>query len=102
MTITLKLSELVENQPKRVTVDGVDLCVVRDGDEVFAVADMCTHAEASLSEGEAKGGKIECWLHGAEFDLRTGAALTPPATEAIAVYEVSCDGDTVTIDAKGR
>ena len=93
----LKLSELVENTPKKVLLNGKDLCVVRQGSEVFAIDDMCSHAEASLSEGEVSDGKIECWLHGAEFDLRTGEALTPPATAPVQSYRVAIDGDSVAI-----
>ena len=79
----LDFSVLVEGKPIAIDVDGVAVCVAKVGDEVFAVADTCTHSEASLSEGEITGTKIECWLHGAEFDLRTGEALTPPATESL-------------------
>ena len=79
----LDFSVLVEGKPIAIDVDGVAVCVAKVGDEVFAVADTCTHSEASLSEGEITGTKIECWLHGAEFDLRTGEALTPPATAAL-------------------
>jgi 3-phenylpropionate/trans-cinnamate dioxygenase ferredoxin subunit len=66
-------------------------------DEVFAVADTCTHSEASLSEGEVTGNKIECWLHGAEFDLKTGKALTPPATESLKTFNVERNGNQLTI-----
>ena len=85
----------------KVSIGAKDICVVRVGEEVFATADTCTHADASLSEGEVNGTKIECWLHGAEFDLRSGEALTPPATEALEVFEVTRDGDTVTIAGSG-
>ena len=56
---------LVEGKPVAIDVDGTPVCVVKVADEVFAVADTCTHAEASLAEGEVTGSKIECWLHGA-------------------------------------
>ncbi|MEY3163838.1 MAG: hypothetical protein RI887_662, partial [Actinomycetota bacterium] len=73
------------------------VCVARIGDEVFAVEDTCTHSEASLSEGEITGTKIECWLHGAEFDLRTGQALTPPATAALKTFKVEVNGNQVVV-----
>ncbi len=57
----------------------------------------CTHSEASLSEGEVSGTKIECWLHGAEFDLRTGEALTPPATSALKTFKVEVSGNQVVV-----
>jgi 3-phenylpropionate/trans-cinnamate dioxygenase ferredoxin subunit len=88
---------LVEGKPVAIDVDGTPVCVVKVADEVFAVADTCTHAEASLAEGEVNGSKIECWLHGAEFDLKTGKALTPPATEALKTFNVKRNGNQLTI-----
>jgi 3-phenylpropionate/trans-cinnamate dioxygenase ferredoxin subunit len=93
----LDFSVLVEGKPVAIDVDGVAVCVAKVGDEVFAVADTCTHSEASLSEGEITGTKIECWLHGAEFDLRTGQALTPPATESLKSFKVNRNGNQLTI-----
>jgi len=88
---------LIEGKPVAIEVDGTAVCVVKVADEVFAVADTCTHSEASLSEGEVTGEKIECWLHGAEFDLKTGKALTPPATEALKTFNVKRNGNQLTI-----
>ncbi len=93
----LDFSVLVEGKPIAIDVDGVAVCVAKVGDEIFAVADTCTHSEASLSEGEITGTKIECWLHGAEFDLRTGVALTPPATESLKSFKVKRNGNQLTI-----
>ena len=95
----LALDQIAEGKPVRIEKDGKTICVARVGDEVFAVADTCTHSDASLSEGDVTGFKIECWLHGAEFDLRTGEALTPPAVAPVKVYSVIVDGDSVTVDA---
>ena len=98
--VQISLENLAPGKPMKVSLEGNDVCVARIGDEIFAVADTCTHSEASLSEGEINGQKIECWLHGAEFDLRTGEALTPPATEALETFVVHREGDTVTISKK--
>ena len=95
----LKLSELTSGKPVKIEKDGQAICVARIGDEVFAVDDTCSHSDASLSEGDITDFKIECWLHGAEFDLRTGEALTPPAVAPLKTYSVSVDGDSVTVDA---
>jgi len=95
--IELKLSDLQENTPVKVELNGKDLCVVRQGSEVFAIDDICSHAEASLSEGGVTPGKIECWLHGAEFDLRSGEALTPPAIAPVTTYSVTIEGESVKI-----
>ena len=96
----IQFSNLSEGKPQKISLGDKDVCVARIGEEVFAVADICTHSEASLSEGDISNYKIECWLHGAEFDLRTGEAMTPPAVEALETFEVRRDGDTVTISQK--
>jgi len=94
----LLFSELQQGKPVKVEKDGKTICVARVGDEVFAVDDTCSHSDASLSEGDITGFKIECWLHGAEFDLRTGEALTPPAVAPLHTYGVHVDGDSVTVE----
>jgi len=95
----LKMSQLSAGKPVKIEKDGRSICVTRIGDEVFAIDDTCSHSDASLSEGDVTDFKIECWLHGAEFDLRTGEALTPPAVAPVKTYSVSVDGDSVTVDA---
>ena len=99
-SIQIDFASLTEGQPQKLVLGSKDLCVTRVGDEVFAIADTCSHSDASLSEGEVKDFKIECWLHGAEVDLRTGEALTPPAVQAVETFAVHRDGSTVTISEK--
>ncbi len=82
----------------RIEKDGKSICVAKIGDEVFAIDDTCSHSDASLSEGDITDFKIECWLHGAEFDLRTGQALTLPAVQALETYAVKIDGNSVTVE----
>jgi 3-phenylpropionate/trans-cinnamate dioxygenase ferredoxin subunit len=94
----LLLSQLEQGKPVKVEKNGKTICVARVGDEVFAVDDTCSHSDASLSEGDVTDFKIECWLHGAEFDLRTGEALTPPAVAPLHTYGVHVDGDSVTVE----
>ncbi len=94
----LLLDSIVEGKPVRLTKNGKDVCVARVGNEVFAIEDNCSHQDAALSEGEQSGYKIECWLHSAEFDLRTGEALTPPASAPVKTYPVSVDGNNVLVE----
>jgi 3-phenylpropionate/trans-cinnamate dioxygenase ferredoxin subunit len=94
----LSMATLVEGKPQRIEKNGESICVARVGAEVFAISDTCSHSEASLSEGDILGFKIECWLHGAEFDVRTGEALTPPAVAPVKSYPVTIDGDSVTVE----
>ena len=96
----LLFDELKSGAPKKIEIDGTPVCVVRVGEEVFAIADTCSHSDASLSEGDVTEFKIECWLHGAEFDLRSGAALTPPATQDLETFAVKKTGNSVTITKK--
>ncbi len=90
--VSVRLADLRDRQPRRVVIDGVHVALVRVGDEVFAVNDVCSHAEVSLSEGEVSDCTIECWLHGSRFDLRTGEPSGPPAFESIATYPVQIEG----------
>ena len=84
----ISFDSLIDGKPVAIDVDGTSVCVARVGEEVFAIADTCSHSDASLSEGEITGTKIECWLHGSSFDLRTGAASGPPATADLQTYKV--------------
>ena len=94
----LSLDQLKTGKPVKLEKNGKTICVARVGDEVFAVNDTCSHSEASLSEGDVTDFKIECWLHGAEFDLRTGQALSLPATQSLETYAVKVDGNSVTVE----
>lgn len=94
----LLLSTLGEGKPIRVEKNGQSICVTRVGREVFAIEDTCTHSDASLSEGEVSGTTIECWLHGAEFDLRTGEVLSLPATVGVKTFGVRIIDDSVSIE----
>lgn len=87
------LGELEDDEPKRVELEGVPVALVRTEGEVFAVNDICSHANVSLSEGEVEDCQIECWLHGSSFDLRTGKPSGLPATRPIPVYPVRIEGE---------
>ena len=91
-------ADVTEGSALAVTVDGVDIALVRDGGEIYAIRDECSHAAIALSEGDVEGCEIECWLHGSRFDLRTGKPTCLPATEAVAIYPVSVQGDDVLVD----
>ena len=72
----------------KVVVRERDIALVNCDEGVFAISDICSHADVSLSEGEVIDCTIECWLHGSQFNLRTGAPLSPPAIFVVATYEV--------------
>ena len=81
-----------------VEIDGQEVALVRDGDDVYALRDECSHASIPLSEGDVEGCEIECWLHGSRFDIRTGKPVNLPATEAVPTYPTQIEGDNVLVD----
>jgi 3-phenylpropionate/trans-cinnamate dioxygenase ferredoxin subunit len=82
------LETLPRDRGVRVAIGDERIALFRIGDEVFAVGDRCSHAEASLAEGEVFDYEVECPRHGSEFDLRTGKPLSLPATKPVPIYEV--------------
>jgi 3-phenylpropionate/trans-cinnamate dioxygenase ferredoxin component len=88
------LAELVTDVPLRVELAELDVAVILAGEEVFAIEDVCSHADFPLSDGEVDGCTLECALHGSRFDLRTGRPTGPPATQPVPVFATSIvDGD---------
>lgn len=83
----------------RVKVGEEAIAIVRTkAGEVKAINDKCSHGEISLSEGFIDNETIECWAHGAKFSLATGEALTLPAFEPVAVYEVIIDNGDIFLE----
>ena len=93
------LDELEPGTARRFDVDGHRICVVRIGDDVYAIGDRCSHADVSLSEGEvlADDFEIECWKHGSTFDLKSGEPQSLPATRPVPVYETRVVGGVVEV-----
>jgi len=104
------LDELEPGAAKRVVIDGFPIAVVRDSDgTVHAIGDRCSHGDVSLSDGFVEDCTIECWAHGAKFDLRSGRPLSLPAYEPVPVFRVVIGEDGAilvdaehTIDATGQ
>jgi 3-phenylpropionate/trans-cinnamate dioxygenase ferredoxin component len=91
------LAAVPDGTAVRVDVGTEPVCVVHSDGEVFAIRDVCSHADVPLSEGEVEGTTVECWLHGSRFDLRTGKPTGLPATEPVPVYETTIEDGTVLI-----
>jgi len=92
-----QLSDLPDEGAIRVELAGKPVCIARSGGEVFAISDVCSHADVALSEGDVEDGHIECWLHGSMFDLRTGEPTGLPATRPVPTYPVTVEGDDVLV-----
>ncbi len=93
-----KRSDVPPGTAKRVDVDGVEVLLCNVDGELYAVEDVCTHDGGALDQGVLENSTIECPRHGATFDVRTGAALTLPATEPLPTYRVRVEGDDVFIE----
>ena len=94
------LDEVPTDEALGVTIGDYDVAVARNGDEIFALQDLCSHAAVSLSEGDVANCTIECWLHGSTFDLRTGKPTTFPATEPVATFPVELRDNDVYVDVE--
>jgi 3-phenylpropionate/trans-cinnamate dioxygenase ferredoxin subunit len=94
------VSEVPADEALGVTVGDLDLAIAREGEELFAVQDLCSHAAVALSEGDVADCSIECWLHGSRFDLRTGKPIGPPATEPVSTFPVEVRGHDVYVDTE--
>ena len=92
------LSDLPPDAPLETGVPQLPLALYRVDGRVYCTANMCTHAEAFLSDGYLDGYEIECPLHGARFDIRDGRVLCQPAGKDIACYPVKVDGEDVLVD----
>jgi 3-phenylpropionate/trans-cinnamate dioxygenase ferredoxin subunit len=100
----LPLEQLEHGAATRVIVGGIPVAVVRIGDDVYAIGDICSHAEVSLSGGEVycEEKEIECPQHGSVFSLETGEPATLPATQPVPVFDVTVADGVVTIRARGE
>ena len=96
-TKVASLSELSSGEMKMVTVDEEDILLANVDGTIHAVSDLCSHADASLSDGYIEEGEVECPLHGSRFNLTTGEALNLPADEPSKVYEIKVEGDDILV-----
>ncbi len=94
------VADITDGSALRVVLDGVPIAVVRSDGEVYAIHDVCSHANVALSEGEVDDQTIECWLHGSRFDLVTGRPTGLPAVRPVPVYPVKIDGDDILVAVK--
>ena len=95
---TFPTKDITQNASKVFNIDDNDIAIINCNDEYYAIDDLCSHAEASLSDGEVYDCKVECPLHGAEFDLKTGEAITLPATHRVNTCGVSFDDGYLVLD----
>ena len=92
-----KTGEIDEDEAIQVQIGRKEIALYNLGGAYYATDDICTHAYASLADGYLEDGQIECPLHGARFDIKTGKALTATASVALATYPVKVEGDTIMV-----
>ncbi|MDQ6928820.1 MAG: non-heme iron oxygenase ferredoxin subunit [Actinomycetota bacterium] len=92
--------EVEPGAARRFDVGEHRICLVRIGDDFYAVGDRCSHADFSLAEGEVwpDEREIECWKHGSTFSLETGEPQSLPATRPVPVYAINVEGDDVFVE----
>jgi naphthalene 1,2-dioxygenase system ferredoxin subunit len=93
-----RLGDIPDDEGLSVNVGGRAVALFKVEDEVFAIDDTCSHEHASLSTGFLDGCEIECPLHQACFDIRTGKVTTGPATEDVRSYPTRVENGAVLLD----
>lgn len=92
-----KESDLAPGQSMCVLVKGRRVALFNVEGKVYAINDTCSHAEASLAEGEFQGDVVVCPRHGARFDVKTGAALSLPAWAPVDTYQVKVEDGEIKV-----
>lgn len=96
-TDVAQAEELQPGDYRIVDIDDVEIAVINCDGEFYAIEDVCTHDGGELTGGEIEGCQIECPRHGARFDIKTGAALTAPAYEPVAVFPVRVENGVIQV-----
>ena len=98
------LEELPDGTARRFMIDGIAVAVVRIGDDVYAIGDVCSHANVSLSDGDVwcEERELECPKHGSAFHLETGEPSTLPATRPVAVYDATVVDGRIVVSARSE
>jgi nitrite reductase/ring-hydroxylating ferredoxin subunit/uncharacterized membrane protein len=84
-------------RPQRVVVDDTPVLLLRQGEEIFAIHDRCSHRGCSLSEGSIEGDEVVCACHGSRFSLRSGALKHGPATASQPAFQVRTEAGRVEV-----
>ncbi len=98
--IVCRVDDLVEGKGESFVVQGQRVAVFKVDGEFFALEDRCSHANAPLAGGyvHVREKCVICPWHGAEFDLKTGGVLAPPACEDIQAYSLFQEGEELSIE----
>jgi len=89
------VSDVPDNSVKVVEAKGKRIALCHTEGEFYAIADLCTHDDGPLGEGELLDHQIECPRHGARFDVKTGKALCLPAILPVPTFKVELRGHEI-------
>ena len=94
------IHDIPEGEARAFEYNDQRIAIYHCNGEFYATTDICSHAYAELSEGflDCDDCTIECPLHGSRFDIRTGAVLSLPAYEPIAIFPTRVEGDDILVE----
>jgi nitrite reductase/ring-hydroxylating ferredoxin subunit len=91
------VKDLAPGEMTMIELEGEYICLANVDGTFYAISDDCSHANASLSEGELEGAIVTCPVHAGQFDIRTGKVMRLPPLENVATYEVKIEGQDILI-----
>ena len=91
------VNDLEDEETMQVDVGDEPVLLARLDGEFYAIGEECTHDGGPLSQGWVEDGQVECPLHGAQFDLKSGDFTAPPAADPVKSYPVRVEGDDVLV-----
>jgi len=89
--------DIEPSQMKAVEVGDENICVINVEGKYYAIGNVCMHQGGPLADGTLEGYEVECPLHGAKFDIRTGEVTNPPASTPEPAYEVKVEDNNILI-----
>lgn len=92
-----KTNEIESGTGKLIEVGGNEIALFNCDGSYYAIDNQCTHVGGPLCEGDLEGYKVTCPWHGAEFDVKTGSVLGPPAEESVKSYKVRVESDSIKV-----
>ena len=96
-SVVAAVSDVPEGHSRAVAVGARSILLCNDGGEIFALENLCPHAGMPLEGGRVRAGFIACPFHGSRFDLESGCALNPPASEPVATFPVRIEGGSIAV-----
>jgi len=92
-----KVSQKICLQKHDLVVGDENICVINVEGKYYAIGNVCMHQDGPLADGTLEGYEVECPLHGAKFDIRTGEVTNPPANTPEPAYEVKVEDNNILI-----